>query len=150
VEELPIYAASAIVKASTRNRLTGTRRYCIFVLWYYVVPSRVWLLEPTGGAYGAQRVTRCHSIVLASAAEANGVDRLYVIDCGWAHAADQSRWWPGINVDVPIDLSDNCYLIHHDREGYCSGTPGSATASRDLPDGLVVRRSNRPGTERRP
>jgi hypothetical protein len=33
------------------------------------------------------------------------------IDCGWAHATDQSRWSPGINASVPIDLSDNCYLI---------------------------------------
>jgi len=77
--------------------------------------------------------------VLASAAEANGVDRLYVIDCGWAHAADQSRWSPGINVDVPIDLSDNCYLIHHDREGYLLWDTGIGDRVADLPDGLVVR-----------
>jgi len=62
-----------------------------------------------------------------------------VIDCGWAHAADQSRWSPGINVDVPIDLSDNCYLIHHDREGYLLWDTGIGDRVADLPDGLVVR-----------
>jgi len=46
------------------------------------------------------------------------VDRLYVIDCGRAHATDQSVWSPGVNVGVPIDLSDNCYLIHHTTAGY--------------------------------
>ena len=55
----------------------------------------------------------------AARAEAAGkVDRLYVIDCGHAHAVDQSRWSPGVNVGVPIDFSDNCYLIHHSSEGY--------------------------------
>jgi hypothetical protein len=57
-------------------------------------------------------------LVVAASARAGEVDRLYVIDCGWAHATDQSRWSPGINAGVPIDLSDNCYLIHHTSEGY--------------------------------
>jgi N-acyl homoserine lactone hydrolase len=56
-------------------------------------------------------------LVVAASARAGEVDRLYVIDCGWAHATDQSRWSPGINASVPIDLSDNCYLIHHSSEG---------------------------------
>src|SRR6266481_6816828 len=43
-------------------------------------------------------------LVVASTARAGQVDRLYVIDCGWTHAADQSRWSPGVNVGVPIDL----------------------------------------------
>ena len=42
-----------------------------------------------------------------------GVDKLYVLDCGEAHAPDQARWSPGVNVGKPIDISDNCYLIHH-------------------------------------
>src|SRR6266849_2484624 len=57
-------------------------------------------------------------LVLAATTQAGEVDRLYVIDCGWAHAVDQSRWSPGVNVGVPIDFSDNCYLIHHSSEGY--------------------------------
>ena len=46
-------------------------------------------------------------------ASAAGADKLYVLDCGHISAADQSRWSPGVNVGVPIQLSDNCYLIHH-------------------------------------
>jgi N-acyl homoserine lactone hydrolase len=46
-------------------------------------------------------------------ASAAGVDKLYVLYCGEASATDQSRWSPGVNVGVPIELSDNCYLIHH-------------------------------------
>jgi N-acyl homoserine lactone hydrolase len=46
-------------------------------------------------------------------AAAAGVDKLYVLDCGHISAPDQSRWSPGVNVGVPIELSDNCYLIHH-------------------------------------
>jgi len=46
-------------------------------------------------------------------AAAAGVDKLYVLDCGHISAPDQSRWSPGVNVGVPIEVSDNCYLIHH-------------------------------------
>jgi hypothetical protein len=45
--------------------------------------------------------------------EKTGVDWLYVLDCGIGHATDQSRWSPGVNVGVPLDVIDNCYLIHH-------------------------------------
>ena len=51
--------------------------------------------------------------LLASAAAAQTVDRLYVMDCGHNAATDQSRWSPGVNVGKPIELSDNCYLIRH-------------------------------------
>jgi glyoxylase-like metal-dependent hydrolase (beta-lactamase superfamily II) len=74
-----------------------------------------------------------------SAARAGAVDRLYVLDCGWAHAADQSLWSPGVNVGVPIDLSDNCYLIHHTSEGYLLWDTGIGDSVASLPDGLVVR-----------
>ena len=47
-----------------------------------------------------------------SSAIAAGVERLYILTAG-THAADQSRWSPGVNVGVPIELSDNCYLIRH-------------------------------------
>ena len=43
----------------------------------------------------------------------NGLDRLYVLDCGTARAADTSRWSPGVDVGKPLELSDNCYLLHH-------------------------------------
>jgi N-acyl homoserine lactone hydrolase len=77
-------------------------------------------------------------LVVAASAQAGEVDRLYVIDCGWAHAADQSRWSPGVNVGVPIDLSDNCYLIHHSSEGYLLWDTGITDRLAALPDGQTV------------
>jgi N-acyl homoserine lactone hydrolase len=72
------------------------------------------------------------------AGQAGEVDRLYVIDCGWAHALDQSRWSPGINAGVPIDLSDNCYLIHHSSEGYLLWDTGITDRLAALPEGQTV------------
>jgi N-acyl homoserine lactone hydrolase len=71
-------------------------------------------------------------------ASAGQVDRLYVIDCGWAHATDQSRWSPGVNVGVPIDFSDNCYLIHHSTEGYLLWDTGITDRLIALPNGITV------------
>src|SRR5690349_18997667 len=39
--------------------------------------------------------------------------RLYVMNCGIGHAPDKARWSPGVEVGVPWDISDNCYLIKH-------------------------------------
>src|SRR5215472_4888129 len=47
--------------------------------------------------------------------QSSGVERLYIFDGGQGHAADQSRWSPGVNVGKPLDISDNCYLIRHAR-----------------------------------
>src|SRR5215470_10503194 len=44
-----------------------------------------------------------------------GVEKLYVLDCGQNLGKDQSRWSPGVNKGKPIEFSDNCYLIRHDR-----------------------------------
>jgi N-acyl homoserine lactone hydrolase len=71
-------------------------------------------------------------------ADAGTVDRLYVIDCGWAHAADKSRWSPGVDPGVSIDLSDNCYLIHHTTEGYLLWDTGITDRLAALPDGQYV------------
>ncbi|HLN08848.1 MAG TPA: N-acyl homoserine lactonase family protein [Xanthobacteraceae bacterium] len=63
----------------------------------------------------------------------SGVDRLYVLDCGTGHAADQSRWSPGVNVGKPFDISGNCYLIHH-AQGYLlwdTGVPDAVAAMAD-------------------
>jgi N-acyl homoserine lactone hydrolase len=69
---------------------------------------------------GAVLALLCATGVLSQpgGAQAQGIDKLYVIDCGWAHAPDQSRWSPGVNVGVPIDVSGNCYLVHHTQGGY--------------------------------
>jgi N-acyl homoserine lactone hydrolase len=77
-------------------------------------------------------------LFFATSAEAGEVDRLYVIDCGWAHATDQSLWSPGINAGVPIDFSDNCYLIHHDSEGYLLWDSGVTDRLTAAPDGVTV------------
>jgi N-acyl homoserine lactone hydrolase len=82
----------------------------------------------------------------ADAAQATA-QRLYVIDCGQIHGKDQARWSPGVNVGVPIDLSDNCYLIRHGKQLmlWDTGVPDAVT---NLPNGqeaangaLVLRRA---------
>lgn len=74
--------------------------------------------------------------VLALAPSRKGkVDRLYVIDCGLAHAIDQSVWSPSVNVGVPIELSDNCYLIHHTTAGYLLWDTGISDRVAALPEG---------------
>jgi hypothetical protein len=86
-------------------------------------------------------------ILAAGAASAQGVDKLYVIDCGWAHAVDQSRWSPGINVGVPIDVSGNCYLIHHTQGGYLLWDTMRSPSGRTALEAASARRS---GTATRP
>jgi glyoxylase-like metal-dependent hydrolase (beta-lactamase superfamily II) len=77
-------------------------------------------------------------LLLATQARAGQIDRLYVIDCGHAHAADQSLWSPGVNVGVPIDFADNCYLIHHTTEGYLLWDTGLTDRAVALPDGIKI------------
>jgi glyoxylase-like metal-dependent hydrolase (beta-lactamase superfamily II) len=77
-------------------------------------------------------------LVVASSAQAGKVDRLYVIDCGWAHAADQSLWSPGVNNGKPIDFSNNCYLLHHSSEGYLLWDTGITDRLAALSDGVTV------------
>src|SRR5258708_1257201 len=77
-------------------------------------------------------------LALAPRVQAGEVDRLYIIDCGWAHAVDQSRWSPGVNVGVPIDFSDNCYLIHHSSGGYVLWDTGITDRLTALPEGREV------------
>lgn len=72
-------------------------------------------------------------------ASAGGVDRLYVLDCGSARAPDQSRWSPGVNVGQPIDIVDNCYLIH-DAQGYLlwdTGIPDALFGRQEPPSGPI-------------
>ena len=53
------------------------------------------------------------AVLNALPVSAAGIDRLYVLDCGRISASDQSRWSPDVNVGVPIELSNNCYLVHY-------------------------------------
>jgi N-acyl homoserine lactone hydrolase len=79
-----------------------------------------------------------------ASAGTSGVERLYVLDCGEARAPDQSRWSPGVNVGVPIDISDNCYLIHH-QQGWMlwdTGIPDAVAAmAQPMPGPLPWRRA---------
>jgi glyoxylase-like metal-dependent hydrolase (beta-lactamase superfamily II) len=78
------------------------------------------------------------SLLASVSARAGEVERLYVIDCGFAHAEDQSLWSPGVGVNVPIDFSDNCYLIHHRSEGYLLWDTGITDRVAALPQGQAV------------
>src|ERR1700731_4585622 len=64
----------------------------------------------------------------------SGVDKLYVLDCGQGVGPDQSRWSPGVNVGKPLDVSDNCYLIHH-TQGWFLWDTGVADAVAAMPEG---------------
>lgn len=82
----------------------------------------------------------------SQSASAAGVDKLYVLDCGHVSAPDQSRWSPGINVGVPLELSDNCYLIHHAQGWFLwdTGLPDAIAASPDgvkTANGFLMKRS---------
>jgi len=65
---------------------------------------------------------------------ATGVDKLYVMNCGEGHSGDESRWSPGVNVGVPRDVSDNCFLIHHS-SGWFLWDTGVVDAIADKPEG---------------
>jgi N-acyl homoserine lactone hydrolase len=69
-------------------------------------------------------------------AAAAGVDKLYILYCGEG-VGDQSRWSPGVNVGVPLAISDNCYLIHHAQGGWFLWDTGLADAVAANPDGVV-------------
>jgi N-acyl homoserine lactone hydrolase len=80
-------------------------------------------------------IAACTALLASFPAAAAGVDRLYVLDCGHMSAPDQSRWSPGVNVGVPIELSDNCYLIHH-AQGWFLWDTGLADAIAAKPEGV--------------
>jgi N-acyl homoserine lactone hydrolase len=71
--------------------------------------------------------------------QSTGVERLYVFDCG----DGQSRWSPGVNVGKPLDVSGNCYLIHHAR-GYLLWDTGVPDEVATMPNGF----SGSPGVSR--
>jgi glyoxylase-like metal-dependent hydrolase (beta-lactamase superfamily II) len=68
----------------------------------------------------------------AKAADAAGLKRLYALDCGRQIAKDQSRWTPGVNVGKPVEFSNNCYLIQHER--------GMLLWDTGLPDSVAERK----------
>lgn len=79
-------------------------------------------------------------VILASACSvmpaqhANGVERLYILNCGEGVAGDISRWSPGVNVGKSMPFSDNCYLIKH-AQGWMLWDTGLADSIAALPNG---------------
>ena len=86
-------------------------------------------------------VALCAATLGSLPASAAGLDKLYIFDCGGLSAPDQSRWSPGVNVGVPIELSDNCYLLHHPQGWFLweTGLPDAIAAS---PEGVKVENAN--------
>jgi len=76
------------------------------------------------------------SPVSARAAGEPTIERLFVLDCGQNAAKDQSRWSPGVNAGQPIELSDNCYLLKHER-GWMLWDTGYPDALAAMPEGQV-------------
>ena len=94
-----------------------------------------------------KRIFYFAAAVLAAAltadAGANGLKRMYVLDCGRLLAKDQSRWTPGVNAGQPRELSNNCYLFQHERGTLLweTGVPDSVAEQKDgvpSPNGAVV------------
>ncbi len=83
------------------------------------------------------------SAALAAEAAANGLKRLYVLDCGRQLVKDQSRWTPGVNVGQEKWFSNNCYLIQHERGTllWDTGLPDSVAQAKDgitVANGAIV------------
>ena len=69
--------------------------------------------------------------------KSSSVDKLYVLDCGKGRAPDESeRWTPGSNVGKPLEISVNCYLIHH-AKGYFLWDTGLSDRVAALPNGWL-------------
>jgi N-acyl homoserine lactone hydrolase len=68
---------------------------------------------------------------------AQGVQRLYLLDCGESDTKDVSMWSPGVDVGQPRTFSDSCYLIRHAKDWLLWET-GVSDSIAAMPDGLVV------------
>src|SRR5688500_18257320 len=81
--------------------------------------------------------------LVSAGADANGLKRMYVLDCGRLIAKDQSRWTPGVNAGQPRELSNNCYLFQHERGTLLweTGVPDSVVDQKGgvtSPNGAIV------------
>src|SRR5262245_45580296 len=68
------------------------------------------------------------------AAQAAGLERLYILNCGEGVAGDISRWSPGVNVGQSMPFVDNCYLLKH-TQGWLLWDTGVPDAIAAMPDG---------------
>ena len=67
-------------------------------------------------------------------AQAAGLERLYILNCGEGMAGDISRWSPGVNVGQSMPFVDNCYLLKH-TQGWLLWDIGVPEAIAALPEG---------------
>jgi glyoxylase-like metal-dependent hydrolase (beta-lactamase superfamily II) len=67
-------------------------------------------------------------------AQAAGLERLYILNCGEGIAGDISRWSPGVNVGQSMPFVDNCYLLKH-AQGWLLWDTGVPDAIAAMPDG---------------
>ena len=67
-------------------------------------------------------------------AQAAGLERLYILNCGEGMAGDISRWSPGVNVGQSMPFVDNCYLLKH-AQGWLLWDTGVSDAIAAMPDG---------------
>ena len=68
--------------------------------------------------------------------EKNGVERLYILNCGEGTTSDVSRWSPGVNEGKPMDFVDTCYLVKH-AQGWFLWDTGISDTVASMPNGLV-------------
>src|SRR5438132_10485236 len=68
------------------------------------------------------------------AAQAAGLERLYILNCGEGIAGDISRWSPGVNIGQSMPFVDNCYLLKH-TQGWLLWDTGVPDAIAAMPDG---------------
>jgi N-acyl homoserine lactone hydrolase len=70
--------------------------------------------------------------------KSQGVERLYVLQCGESKTPDVSaNWSPGAHQGESWEFSDNCYLIRH-AKGWFLWDAGMSDAIADKPQGQVA------------
>ena len=75
-------------------------------------------------------------VASASAQTKSVVDKLYILNCGDGVAGDISRWSPGVDVGKSMEMSENCYLIHH-TQGWLLWDTGIPDSIAAMPNGLA-------------
>ena len=76
------------------------------------------------------------AISASKPAQAAGLERLYILNCGEGTAGDISRWTPGLNEGKTMDFVDSCYLVKH-AKGWFLWDTGIADAVAAMPNGLA-------------
>jgi N-acyl homoserine lactone hydrolase len=71
---------------------------------------------------------------IAAPAQAAGLERLYILNCGEGVAGDISRWSPGVNEGKSMPFVDNCYLLKH-AQGWMLWDTGLTDALAAKPEG---------------